>query len=184
MASIVDICNSSLLRIGDDPILSLDDDSVRARTVKDLYPKVRDAVLRAHPWNCALARTSLALLEAAPSWGFNCQYTLPTNPYCLRVLKTNSTKDWKVEGRNLLTDEGSIRILYIKRIEDPTELDALLSECIITRLSAELAVLTGKTSMAEIQWKLYINKLSEARSIDAIEGTPEEFENKEFLDVR
>ena len=87
MATEVSICANALRRLGDDPITSLTDDTERARLCNAFYTDARDAVLRSHPWNFAITRTSLAKLSDAPAYGFNYQYSLPTDPYCLRVLE-------------------------------------------------------------------------------------------------
>ena len=86
MATEVSICSNALRRLGDDPITSLTDNTERARLCNSFYEDTRDAVLRLHPWNFAITRTSLAKLSDAPAYGFSNQFSLPTSPYCLRVL--------------------------------------------------------------------------------------------------
>ena len=66
MPSDVDIASNALHEIGEKSITSLDDDSDRARLVKQFYAVTRDATLRAHPWNFATTRRSLAQETAAP----------------------------------------------------------------------------------------------------------------------
>ena len=64
--SVIEICNNALLDLGEDAIMSLQDDSKAARLCNHRWPGVRDAVLRAHPWNCAMAQWELAAGTAAP----------------------------------------------------------------------------------------------------------------------
>jgi hypothetical protein len=90
--SLVSLCNTALDLLGSDTITSLADDSKPARLCARNIGRVRDAVLRAYPWNCAIARASLAALAGAPAWGFAAHYQLPEGPdpaYCLRVLEIN-----------------------------------------------------------------------------------------------
>ena len=94
MATEVSICSNALRRLGDDPITSLTDDSERARLCNSFYSDARDSVLRSHPFNFSITRTTLAQLSTAPTYGFAYQYALPTNPYCLRVLEMEE-KDYK-----------------------------------------------------------------------------------------
>ena len=56
MASEVDICNRALSKLGAARITSLTEDSVNARACNAMYESVRDAELRAHPWNFAMKR--------------------------------------------------------------------------------------------------------------------------------
>ena len=86
MATEVSICSNALRRLGDDPITSLTDDSERARLCNAFYEDARDACLRSHPWNFAITRASLTQLSDSPVYGYDYQFALPTDPYCLRVL--------------------------------------------------------------------------------------------------
>ena len=69
MTSIVEIGNIALVNLGEDTITSLSDDVKAARLINRRYAPIRDAVLRAHPWNCAMARAQLASVDPAPVWG-------------------------------------------------------------------------------------------------------------------
>ena len=87
MASVVDICNSALNMIGASNILALTEDSKAARICNQRYTFVRDSVFRSHPWNCLIRRVSLTPDSETPEFDFSHQYTLPTDPFCLRVLR-------------------------------------------------------------------------------------------------
>ena len=56
MASVVQICNSALNQLGASSITALTDDSKNARLCNERYTTIRDAVFRAHPWNCLIKR--------------------------------------------------------------------------------------------------------------------------------
>src|SRR3546814_6931193 len=85
MTSVVSICNRALTLLGQKTITSLEDNSQAARLCVESYGPTRDAVLRDHPWNCAIARADLAALSEAPAFEFGRQFQLP--PDCLRVLE-------------------------------------------------------------------------------------------------
>lgn len=55
----LEIANGALVRLGAKPITSLTEETGRAKLCNQWINKVRRQALRAHPWNCALARTSL-----------------------------------------------------------------------------------------------------------------------------
>ena len=86
MPSVVDICNEALDLLGAATITALTQNSKEARLCNRNYELVRDSVLRAHPWNTAVTRKNLPQDATAPDFGFTYQYTLPTDPFCSRVL--------------------------------------------------------------------------------------------------
>lgn len=184
MPSVVDICNRALILIGADTIMSLTEDTEVARYCNAVYEQIRDEVLRAHVWNCCLARASLPRLSESPAWGYSYQYQLPSD--CLRVVRFEDLDtDYKIEGRKLLTNASSAKILYIKRETDPNQYDPLLIGCIAARLAAELAYpIANSADLAKQMWALYERKLAEAKAVDGGEGKPEEFEVDEWLESR
>jgi len=194
--SVVDICNDALLKLGHSPIISLDNPQgeeglaigkpTKVTLLNAFYPKVRDAVLRAYPWNCAIERQQLSRLVETPAFGFTYQFQLPQDPYCLRVLKLDDEEAvYKIEGRKLLCDNGTVKIKYISQVIDVALFDSLLSEAITARLSAELDYpITGSTSHSGAMWQLYEAKLREARTMDGMEGTVDQYESNQLIDVR
>jgi hypothetical protein len=200
MPSTVDIANYALNNLGASNISSLDENSKAARIVNQRYEAVRDAVFRAHPWNCLIERAQLAQDTDAPAFGYTYQYALPTNPYCLRVLEfSNGTLSYPqdnitnnsggpvfvIEGRKLLTDEAIAQIKYIGRVTDPQQYDASLVEALASRLAAEVCyAITGSTSMVQIQTSLYEAKINEARFNDATEGATQRLEASDFIESR
>ena len=93
MTSNVDICNSALNMVGASIITSLSEDSKAARICNQRYTFVRDAVMRAHPWNCLIRRIKLGRDATAPAYKFAFRYPLPADPYCLRVLTVSDDGD-------------------------------------------------------------------------------------------
>jgi hypothetical protein len=127
MASVVDICNGALNQLGATTILSLTEDSKNARLCNARYTQVRDALFRSHPWNCLQKRVELAADTDTPAWGFSSQYTLPAD--CMRLLRIlDFDSNYKVEGRKILSNASSMKILYVSRVTDPNEYDELHTE--------------------------------------------------------
>jgi len=174
MASEVDIINSALNMVGASNIISRSEDSKSARITNQRYDYVRDAVLRAHPWNCAISRVEIAADSDSPAFGFTNQFTLPTDPYCLRVLRLEYLDvDFRVEGRKIHCDEDTVKVIYLARVTDPNEYDQLLVEAIAARLAADTSyALVQSSTLTGTMFQLYEAKLSEARFVDATEGTP------------
>lgn len=200
MTSNVDIANYAMNIIGASNISAFDENSKPARLINQRYNGIRDAVFRSHPWNCLIRRAELAQEVTAPAFGYTYQYALPTDPFCLRVLEfSNGSLSYPqdnmfsnsggpvfvIEGRKLLTDEGTARIKYIARVTDPNEYDAGLVETLAARLAMELAyAITGSTSVVQIATALYDEKMREARFVDATEGAPQKLEASDFIDAR
>ena len=197
MPSVVDICNEAMDLLGAATITALTENSKEARLCNRRFETVRDTVLRSHPWNTAITRATLAKDSDAPAFGFANQFTLPTNPYCLRVLSFwNSNVDseiaaydsqvmFKIEGRKVLSDEGTCKITYLARITDTETYDSLLSGTIAHKLAAETAyAITGSTSVSQAMQQMYEVRLREARSIDAMEGMPDKLIADDFVNIR
>jgi len=170
MASTVDICNGALNQLGATTILSLTEDSKNARLCNSRYTQVRDGLFRTHPWNCLQKRIELAADTTAPAWGFSYAYTLPAD--CLRLLRIlDYDSNYKVEGRKILSNTSSMKILYIGRITDPNEYDELLRETLSASLAADIAfAVTSNNTTANNMYNLFQDKLRDARFVDSTEG--------------
>jgi hypothetical protein len=170
MASTVDICNGALNQLGATTILSLTEDSKNARLCNSRYTQVRDSVFRSHPWNCLQKRVELAQDTTAPAWGFKYAYTLPAD--CLRLLRIlDYDSNYKVEGRKILSNTETMKILYISRVTDPNEYDESLREILSSALGSDIAfAVTSNNTTATNMYNLFQDKLKDARFIDSTEG--------------
>lgn len=170
MASVVDICNTALNQLGASTILTLTEDSKNARLCNARYTQIRDAVFRSHPFNCLQKRVELSSSTITPAWGYSFQYDLPGD--CLRLLRIlDYDSDHKVEGRSILSNNSSMKILYISRITDPNQYDELLRETISAALAADIAyAITSNNTTQQNMIALYQDKLRDARFVDSTEG--------------
>jgi hypothetical protein len=191
MASVVDMCNSALNLLGASTISALTDDSKNARLCNQRYEPVRNRVFRSHAWNCLHKRVQLAQNSTAPVVEYSYAYALPSD--CLRVLKvhngsTDSIKsdiDYKLEGRNIVTNEGTVYIIYIAIDTDPNNYDTYLQESIAHQLAADLAyAVTNNATLADKYMVRADERLREARFIDATENSLGTIESSEFTDAR
>lgn len=187
MPSEVDVCNIALAEIGADLIMTIDQNTSGAKACNARLADVRDGVLRAHPWNCAVKRFALPVLGDKPAYQWSFQYRLPTDPFCLRVLDlAEPDARWQVEGRLILTDvPAPLRGRYIARVTDPNEWDALLVQAVAMRLAAAVAYrVTNSAAQGERCLRLYEEILRQARSVDAQEEPPAEAEESSILMAR
>lgn len=183
----VSICNVALTALGASQINSLTEDSEAARKCNALYDDARDSVLRAHPWNFALKRVKLAKLEDAPAYEYSVKHQLPSD--CLRVIRADNGSinilDWKVEGREILSDYETMYIKYIARIEDTEVFDSSFKATLAAKLAAELAYpIASSRSLAADAAAKYKEELAKAKSHDAQEGSPDDVIADEWLSAR
>lgn len=186
MSSKVEICNMGLALIGDAPIDSLSENNDRATVCNLFYDSTRDATLRAHPWGFAKQRKALALDAESPLFFWENQFTLPTEPYCLRVLGVDEDFPgqipYSIEERNLLCDESAISILYIAQITDTGLFDSTFTDAFVARLAMSFALaLTKKESMLSLAAKLYEIKIAEAQTVDGLEATKQTYYNTDLI---
>ena len=170
MASVVGICNGALNQLGATTILSLTEDSKNARLCNARYSEIRDAVFRSHVWGCLQVRIELSSSVTAPAWGYTYKYDLPGD--CIRLLRIlDYDSNYKVEGRSILTNNSTMKILYISRVIDPNQYDELLRETLSAALGADIAyAITSNNTTSQNMITSYQEKLRDARFVDSTEG--------------
>ena len=191
MASVVNICNSSLNLLGASTISALTEDTKNARLCNQRYEPVRNRVFRGHNWNCLIKRVQLAANSTDPVVEYAKSYALPSD--CLRVLKIHngttdsiaSDLDYKIEGKNIVTDQTTVYLVYVALDTDPNNYDAYLREAISHQLAADLAyAITNNATLANNYMTRADERLREARFIDATENSIDTVEANEFTDAR
>ena len=191
MASVVNMCNSALNLLGASTIANLTDDTKNARLCNQRYEPVRNRVFRSHAWNCLHKRVQLAQNSTAPIVEYDHAYALPSD--CLRVLKIHngttdsiaSALDYKLEGRNIVTDIDTVFVIYIALDTDPNNYDTYLRESISHQLAADLCyAITNNATLANQYMTRADERLREARFIDATENSLGTIESSEFTNAK
>ncbi len=166
-------------------ITSLSDGSKAANLADRTWPIVRDHVLRDHPWNFAVSRTTLAPLATAPDWGFTYQHELPTDLLRLLEVLGLSAGEYQVEGSKILADDDVLYVRYIRQITDPNEYDAAFVNAVSTRLAFEMSEsLTQSNPKKNGLWDEYVEVINRAKLIDAVENPPSTFEEDSWVEAR
>lgn len=189
MATVVEICNRGLQKLGAARIVSLSENSVAARACNVAYTSLRDAELLAHPWNFAIERVQLAADATAPDWGRASAFSLPTD--FLRLLSDYpelnlNSKDWQIEGRKIITnDSAPLNVRYVKQVTDPNTMDALFREALATRLALELCEELTQSNEKKAGLKDdYKDTIREARRTNAIQNVPAKPAEDDWITVR
>ncbi len=181
-----ELANLALTRLGQSRILDISGGSENAILCNLLYPKARDEVLRSHNWCCAIERQSLAQSDYEIGDEYSYQYQLPADPYCLRVIgmPDNPIADYTIEGRQLLTNETSVIVKYIKRIENTSLFDSLLADAIVLNLALKLSYKIVLDLKVRVELGIeYMGVISEARLMNQIEKESSEQEDTSWIDA-
>jgi len=189
MASVVEICNRALQKIGAKRITSITEDSVNARACNNAYNPLRLSELRSHPWSCAIARAQLAASSTEPLFGKAYMYPLPSD--YLRSLPNDpgynlNSEDWQIEAGNILTDDTSpLNLRYIYDLTDPNIMDAMFREALACRLALEICEeLTQSNQKKEALKMEYKEAIREAKRVNAILNIAANPPEDEWITIR
>ena len=183
-SSFVAIANSALTKLGAPIITDLTEDSKEARLCSARIYEVRDIILRTHPWNFATKRVILAPLVDSPVFGYNFAFNLPTD-WLRTVAIYPESEDYKMEDGKILANVNELELVYIYRVTNPALIDSLCAEVIACYLAYDIAYALLQTGQVQEQlYKLYEEKLRQAKSIDAKEDPARELEANLFLESR
>lgn len=178
----VAICNSALIKVGADRIISLNDDSPAGRVCKEQYPKVLKELLRSHPWHFAIKRAELVASLTPPVFDYTYAFTLP-NDY-LRVLEVEDQQyiRWAKEGNVLVSDSETMRIKYISSNVLPGNFDATFDEALATLLASDIAyTLVQSIQLRDTLRAEAKEKVAQARSFDSQEGSTRQVIANDYL---
>ncbi len=186
MPSAVEICSNALLLLGAGAITAFDDGTDRAALAGNLWDTVRDDMLRSHPWNCAVKRTTLAADADAPAYDYSYKYLLPSDwMRTISVGEYGAEPDHRTEGRYILCDDAPLYLRYIYRNTDPTTYDASLVGCLTLAMAARMAYpITSSASLQQAFMQELQQALRQARAIDGQDDPPDTIGNFTLLASR
>lgn len=185
--SALDIAAAALLRVGAQPLASLESDTVEGACVRRFYPMVKDALLSAHPWSFTLAQADLEPEAGSPIADFAHAYALPADH--LRTVSVGSRGlgrglAYRLQGGRVLCDAPAITLTYQRRVAED-ELPAFFVPVLVARLAAELCIpLTESTSRAADLLRLAEAELRQARLVDSQQATPRRIEDFTLIGAR
>lgn len=186
-SSAITICSNALQQLGDDPIASFNlSEGKRARLCGNLWPQVRDDILRKHSWPCARKMTILAPEAASPDFDWGYQFALPGD--WLRTLQVGKRRELiphEVMGRKIMADTNVLPLIYVWRNEDPALWDSVLCDLACSEMVARLAYpVTQSASLAELKRREAREAWMAAKAIAGQDNEPEEWGDSPFTDVR
>ena len=186
MASAVSICSNALLELGDESISSLSENTKRAQRCANIWPQVRDSLLRMGVWPCARKQVILPASATTPDFDWDYKFDLPGD--WLRTLQVgarNERLDYELIGRSIYADVASLKLLYVWKNTDPALWDPVLIDLATTVMCARLAYATTQSaSLAELKAKIANDAMREARSIAGRDNQGDDLGDSPFIDAR
>lgn len=203
MPSPTDWANRALDKLGERPIVSIDDGNKAANLVKRSFAIVRDAELRKRRWSFSIKRKQLAADSTAPLFGYGAQFTMPSD--CLRVLSISiydlgpnmgdiltagDTSPYRIEGRKILfgaigAGAQPLPLRYVSAVEDTSLWDACFGEAFACKLAMEMAeALTGSSEKRQLAAREYAMAVAEAKRANALELPPQTISDDSWVLAR
>ena len=148
----VAIANAALIKAGHTRTISSTTENTNESRLFNIYfPRVRDAVLRAVPWNFASKRATLSAAgtaAAVANWSY--KYTVPSDCLMARFLTGTDIATPKFEiihdataGRVLYTNASSAVLSYTAQVTDEAQFDPLFTSALICALSISMGPILG-----------------------------------------
>lgn len=190
--ALIELVNAALVSIGQEPLVSLDNNNTTSPIVAAVKAKVeicKRKVLRSNDWNCARKVAKLQRKTNFPAAGWKYAFELPRDPECLRIVQVSADNGesyidldeyynrhagpketlFDVDGTVLLANYENICIKYTADI-DPAEFDASLASAFVAQFAAEMAyALPASVSLADFMSRVARKEMKEARSLNARE---------------
>jgi hypothetical protein len=181
------LCSSALLKIGAQPVASLEEGTAEAEVAANLYPGLRDALLSAHPWSFATGQETLPRLTARPTGDFLHAFQLP--PGFLRALSAGPPGAGRGLAYRILEDRlhsnaTQVVLTYVFR-PDESAFPAFFAAALVARLAAEFCLpLTENASRAELLHRLAEQEMRAARRADSQQATTRAIEDFPLIAAR
>jgi hypothetical protein len=174
--SVLEVCNRALSLLGNASVSSLDDGSVEARELARVYDGVRRGLLRRGAWSFAIARAELAASAAAPAFGWDAAYPLPSD--YVRLVQVGAREGegiaYHLEGRSILTNEAApLPVRYVRDETDAATFDAAFCDCLALALAHACCerLTQSRTRKGELAKELD-DAWRQAKRVNAVERAP------------
>lgn len=167
----IDLCSMALLKLGEQPIQTLYDDTAPSKLARTLYEPIVDALLAIYPWHFATAHLELTRNTDG-------DFIIPTN--VLRIIKT----DGKIVGNKIVANQDKISIDAIVKT-DAENFPSYFVALVATRLAMEFCIpLSGDQNVFRMLIALYETELQSAKFIDSTTCASGTISNFSLIDSR
>ncbi len=171
MLTKIDLCSMALLKLGENPIQSLSDDTATAKLARTLVDVVIDSLLAMHPWHFACRTYELTVNSDG-------EFNIPSD--VLRIIKTNG----RVMENKIISNTNQITIKAIARVT-PDKFPSYFASLVATKLAVEFCIpITSDQSVFRTMVALYESELQTAKFIDSTTSINTEIEEFSLINVR
>lgn len=177
------------MRLGAEPITSLDDNNKRAKLCKAHYDSMKEKMLYEHPWKFAIVRETLTAEVDAPEFGFDTKFELPYG-YLRAIFEVNgeytdeTPHTWQREGEFLLANDSEIKMRYIANVGEE-KFSPSFTDALALHMAHELSyALVQSASYRDQLKKDRDDSLRTARSYNAQEGVAQRVTDDSFIYTR
>lgn len=207
----VEICNLALIRCGSATIGSLSEDTEQARTLRKIYPMIRDSVLQKADWNFARKEDALALTNqvfngwpyayAYPSdclefrYIYNASFAQSSVVYQSKSVLNVNPAAYNIPFEVRVSNDGNSKIIvtgqqqavgiYTRQITNSGVFSPLFVDALAARLAAELACsILINQGVHDKEMQKYFAFITEAQSASASEEGTDAFTSNPIADSR
>ena len=167
----IDLCSMALLKIGEAPIQSLYEESVKAQLARTLFDSTVDSLLSMFPWR--FATESIMLNKNSDG-----DFIIPSN--VLRIIKC----DGKIIGNKIINSSETTEIIAIVRTE-PESFPGYFATLVATKLAVEFCIpLIGDTNIFNMTMALYESEYQSAKFIDSTISNQTNIDNFSLINSR
>lgn len=150
----IDLCSMALLKLGEKPIQSFQENSASAQLAQTLFTPTVESLLSVFPWK--FATQSFTLTRNTDG-----DFIVPTE--VLRILKCEG----QINGNKIITSGDTLEILAIVKTE-PEDFPSYFASLLATKLAVEFCIpLIGDTNVFRMMTALYESEYQTARFIDS-----------------
>lgn len=187
MANYVQIANLAGTLIGTEArVTDPDDNRLLPRTVKAVWDLQRRATIRDGEWNFASRRAQLPALAITVPYRFARAFELPADALRLLELIDDPRADYRLEGRQILTNRGApLAVRYSVDVPEPESWDEAFAEAFAARIAWKIGKrIAGSAYDVTAGERNYRMAIADAKSVDARENPPLEQEESGWVEAR
>jgi hypothetical protein len=178
------IISNALVRLGEKPLQSLDDDRAEKIVANEIWDEVVQNALASHPWTFALAQVTPPQLVSYTNdftSRYDYAYELPIEEV-VRVIGLESRMDYIIaEDRELWTNDNEPEIWYIRNVPVQEFQPWFVSGLVVELAAAFSLGLTGDNSRTELFDRKAVKAMMKARNIDSQSVTPKQLEYMDLI---
>ena len=174
MLTKIDLCSMALLKLGEKPIQSFNDDTASAQVARTLFDTTMDSLLASHPWKFALKKFNLTKTSDG-------DFLLPVE--VLRVMDCDSLL-YQVGGDRINAPADKISITVIART-GAENYPSYFSNVAALQLAREFCMpLIGDQNLLRTIAALFESELRAAKFIDSTMSAGNDIPNFSLINTR